>query len=127
MKKMMFLMMLSASMAVLTACSSDDPFDTTNNNIYNPGDSNMGGGIGGNGGSTAGSGELLNFSVDLDRKTTEPASTVTAYYPEAEDDITQQTFATQVIIDMSNPVTKTENGVEITVSEGHVTAQHGSG
>ena len=110
---MMLLMMLSASMAVLTACSADDPFDTTNNNIYNPGDPNMGGGMGGNGSSTAGSGELLNFSVDLDRKTTEPASTVAAYYPEAEDDISQQTFATQVTIDMSNPVAKTENGIPL--------------
>ena len=126
MKKMMFLMMLSASMAVLTACSSDDPFDSTNNNVYYPGDTNMGGGMGSNGSSTAGSGELLNFSVDLDKTTAEPASTVAAYYPEAEDDISQQTFATQVAIDMSNPVAKTENGVEITVSEGHVTANHGS-
>ena len=124
---MMFLMMLTASMAVLTACSADDPFDTFyNNNVYNPGGTDMGGGMGTGGSSTAGSGELLSFSVDLDRATTEPASTVAAYYPEAEDDISQQTFATQVTIDMANPVAKTENGVEITVSDGHVTANHGS-
>ena len=122
---MMFLMMLSASIAVLTACSSDDPFESNYNN-FNQGGNNMGGGMGGNGSSTAGSGELLNFSVEIDRKTTEPISTVAAYYPEAEDDISQQTFATKVAIDMSNPVAKTENGVEITVSEGHVTANHGS-
>ena len=122
MKKMMILMMLSASMAVLTACSADDPFDTSNNNTFTPGGTNMGG----NGSSTAGSGELLSFSVDIDKATVEPASTITAYYPEAEDNISQQTFATQISIDMSNPVAKTENGVEITVSEGHVTANHGS-
>ena len=116
-------MMLVASMATLTACSSDDPFDTTNNNVFNPGGTEIGGG---NGSSSAGSGELLSFSVNLDRESTEPASTVTAYYPEAEDDITTQTFATQIAIDMTNPVAKTENGVEITVSEGHVTANHGS-
>ena len=119
---MMILMMLSASMAVLTACSADDPFDTSNNNTFTPGGTNMGG----NGSSTAGSGELLSFSVDIDKATVEPASTITAYYPEAEDNISQQTFATQISIDMSNPVAKTENGVEITVSEGHVTANHGS-
>jgi hypothetical protein len=123
MKKMMFLMMLTASMAVLTACSSDDPFDTTTNNVFNPGGTEIGGG---NGSSTASSGELLSFSVNLDMNTAEPASTVAAYYPEAEDDITTQTFATQVAIDMANPVAKTENGVEITVNEGHVTANHGS-
>ena len=116
-------MMLVASMATLTACSSDDPFDTTNNNVFNPGGTEIGGG---NGSSSAGSGELLSFSVNLDRESTEPASTVAAYYPEAEDDITTQTFATQIAIDMTNPVAKTENGVEITVSEGHVTANHGS-
>ena len=119
-------MMLVASMATLTACSSDDPFESTNNNGFTPGGTDMGGGTGGNGSSTAGSGELLSFSVDIDRETAEPASTVAAYYPEAEDDITTQTFATQVTIDMANPVAKTENGVEITVSEGHVTANHGS-
>ena len=122
---MMFLMMLSASIAVLTACSSEDPFESNYNN-FNQGGNNMGGDMNGNGSSTAGSGELLSFSVDLDRATTEPTSTVTAYYPDAEDNISQQTFATQVTIDMSNPVAKTENGVEITVSEGHVTANHGS-
>ncbi len=124
MKKIVYQMMLVASMATLTACSSDDPFDSYyNNNVINPGGTEIGGG---NGSSTAGSGELLNFSVDLDRESTEPASTVAAYYPETEDDITTQTFATQVTIDMANPVAKTENGVEITVSEGHVTANHGS-
>ena len=123
MKKIVYQMMLVASMATLTACSSDDPFDTTNNNVFNPGGTEIGGG---NGSSSAGSGELLSFSVNLDRESTEPASTVTAYYPEAEDDITTQTFATQIAIDMTNPVAKTENGVEITVSEGHVTANHGS-
>jgi hypothetical protein len=123
MKKIVYQMMLVASMATLTACSSDDPFDTTNNNVFNPGGTEIGGG---NGSSSAGSGELLSFSVNLDRESTEPASTVAAYYPEAEDDITTQTFATQIAIDMTNPVAKTENGVEITVSEGHVTANHGS-
>ena len=126
MKKIVYQMMLVASMATLTACSSDDPFESTNNNGFTPGGTDMGGGTGGNGSSTAGSGELLSFSVDIDRETAEPASTVAAYYPEAEDDITTQTFATQVTIDMANPVAKTENGVEITVSEGHVTANHGS-
>jgi len=78
------------------------------------------------GGASAGTGEMLTFEVALDKTTVEPASTVTAYYPETADDVSKQTFATQVTIDMANPVAKTENGVEITVTNGHVTANHGS-
>ena len=68
MKKIVYQMMLVASMATLTACSSDDPFESTNNNGFTPGGTDMGGGTGGNGSSTAGSGELLSFSVDIDRE-----------------------------------------------------------
>ena len=81
---------------------------------------------GGAGGASAGTGEMLSFEVALDKNSAEPTSTVTAYYPETADDVSKQTFATQVTIDMANPVAKTENGVEITVTNGHVTANHGS-
>ena len=81
---------------------------------------------GGAGGASAGTGEMLSFEVALDKTSAEPTSTVTAYYPETADDVSKQTFATQVTIDMANPVAKTENGVEITVTNGHVTANHGS-
>ena len=118
----MFLTMLAASMAVLTACSSDNLEDYYNN-WNNGGNANMGGG---SGNATAGTGELLTYDVAIDKTTAEPAGDVTAYYPEAEDNISTQTFATQVTIDMNNPVAKTENGVEITVTDGHVTANHGS-
>ena len=80
----------------------------------------------GTGGATASTGELLSFEVALDKTSTEPTSTVAAYYPETADDVSKQTFTTQVTIDMANPVAKTENGVEITVTDGHVTANHGS-
>lgn len=104
-------------MAGMSACSWDSPFT----------DSNSGGGLGngdGTGGITTGSGELSTFTVAIDRTTSEPESAVAATYPESEDDISQQSFATVVNIDMSNPEAKTENGVEITVSSGHVTASH---
>ena len=80
----------------------------------------------GTGGATASTSELLSFEVALDKTSTEPTSTVAAYYPETADDVSKQTFTTQVTIDMANPVAKTENGVEITVTDGHVTANHGS-
>ena len=120
------MMMLIASVAVLTACSSEDPIENAYNyldpSMLGPGGDMMPGGAGG---ASAGTGEMLTFEVALDKTTVEPASTVTAYYPETADDVSKQTFATQVTIDMANPVAKTENGVEITVTNGHVTANHG--
>ena len=121
------LMMFFASVAMLTACSSDDPFQDVTN-FVNPDMQEPGGDMmnGGAGGASAGTGELLSFEVALDKTSAEPTSTVAAYYPEAADDISKKSFGTQVTIDMANPVAKTENGVEITVSNGHVTANHGS-
>ena len=121
------LMMFFASVAMLTACSSDDPFQDVTN-FVNPDMQGPGGDMmnGGAGGASAGTGELLSFEVALDKTSAEPTSTVAAYYPEAADDISKKSFVTQVTIDMANPVAKTENGVEITVSNGHVTANHGS-
>ena len=126
----MILTMLAATSMMLTACSTDSPYDAYNNN-FNPGTEGgiTGGGDipnTGSGTSTAGSGELTTYQVAIDKTTAEPTSTIAAYYPEADDDITTQTFATQVTIDMANPVAKTENGVEISVTDGHVTANHGS-
>ena len=121
------LLMLLASVAVLTACSSDDPFDSMN--YMAPPDVNGGGDMmydGGASSSTAGTGELLTFEVAIDKTSAEPASTASAYYPEAADAISTRTFDKQVTIDMANPVAKTENGVEITVTDGHVIANHGS-
>ena len=121
------LMMFFASVAMLTACSSDDPFQDVTN-LMNPDMQGPGGDMmnGGAGGASTGTGELLSFEVALDKTSAEPTSTVAAYYPEAADDISKKSFGTQVTIDMANPVAKTENGVEITVSNGHVTANHGS-
>ena len=121
------MMMLIASAAVMTACSSDDPFENAYN-YMDPGMLGPGGDMmtGGADGASAGTGEMLSFEVALDKNSAEPTSTVTAYYPETADDVSKQTFATQVTIDMANPVAKTENGVEITVTNGHVTANHGS-
>ena len=108
------LLMLFASVAVLTACSSDDPFDSVNNMVppaVNGGGGGMVNGGGGTSGSTAATGELLTFEVAIDKTSAEPTSTVSAYYPETTDDISTQAFTTKVTIDMANPVAKTENGV----------------
>ena len=120
--------MLLASVVVLTACSSDDPFESVNNMVPSEINGDGGGDMmnGGASSSTAATGELLTFEVAIDKTSAEPASTASAYYPEAADAISTRTFGKQVTIDMANPVAKTENGVEITVTDGHVIANHGS-
>ena len=122
MKKTMILMMLTASLAMLTACSTDS-LDDYYNDWMNGGVPNFGGG---SGSATAGSGELVSFDINIDKSTAEPATTAAATYPEATDDISLHTFATIVNIDMANPIAKTENGVTISVDGSDVTANHGS-
>ncbi len=123
MKKTIFFAMLTAWMTVTTSCSSDDPLGSYNDNL--PFDGEIPG-MQGNGSATAGSGELVDFTVDIDKTTAEPANTATATYTEASDDISSHTFATTVNIDMSNPTAKEENGVTITVEGNDVTASHGA-
>ena len=126
MKKILFSMMLMASVAGITSCSADDPFDSDYNIVVPSGNGGMANGGGNSGSSSAGSGELLSYAVAIDKTTSEPTTTVDAFYPEEEDDIAQNTFTTEVTIDMGNPTAKTENGVEISVNSGHITANHGS-
>ena len=119
------MMLLAIMTAVTTACSTDDLTENSSNSIF-PDNNGAGTNSGSSTSSTTSSSELLKFTVAIDRTTAEPASVAETYYPEAEDNIANSTFATQVEIDMSNPVSKTENGVEITVDGGNVTANHGS-
>ena len=118
-------MMLLASVVAIAGCSADDPFSDLynssnntwgNNEIVTPGSS----------GSSSTTGELTTFSVSIDKTTTEPSSTASEYLPDEEDALENNSFTTEVNIDMSAPVAKTENGVEITVNGGHITANHGS-
>ena len=121
MKKILYFMMLAASVAVLTCCSAEDPFEDfvgNSNNSWNVGAQTSG--------NSATIGELTTFDVAIDKTTAEPTDAATAYLPDEEDALEDSDFSTEVSIDMSNPAAKTENGVEVTVSGGHVTANHGS-
>jgi hypothetical protein len=123
MKKTMILWSLIATMAVVTACSAQDPYSEFQNYV----DSNNMGAMGGSNGTiSASSGELLTFSIDIDKTTTEPSSAASEYFPDEEDILANNTFANEVAIDLSNPTAKTENGVTITVNGGHITANHAS-
>ena len=117
MKKILIFMMLAASPSVLMCCSEKDSFEGTegwttdgNNPIGN--------------GSSATTGELATFDIVLDKTTPEPTEAAAACFPDEEDMLDNNVFSTEVTIDMSNPVAKTENGVEVTVIGGHVTANH---
>ena len=126
MKRMMFFTMLMASLVVLTCCSADDPLS----DLYDdPEEWNQGGSLvpGNNGsGSSATTGALSTFTVNLDQTTAEPTATASEYFPEDEDALENNDFKTEVSIDLTNPMAMSESGVEVTVKGGHVTAKHGS-
>ncbi len=112
--------MLMASMTLLTGCSAEDPYEELFD--YNESNSNPNTGSG----SSATSGDLTSFDVAIEATSAEPTESAAEYFPDDEDALENNTFATEVAIDLSNPVAKTENGVDVTVSGGHVTANHGS-
>lgn len=121
MNKFLFFLMLMASVASVTSCTQDDPYEEyfniwMNNNVT-PNTSS---------GNSSTTGELASFDVAIDKSTAEPTDVATAYYPDEEDMLENNDFSTEVAIDLSNPVSKTVNGVEITVNGSHVTANHGS-
>ena len=122
MKKILAYVMLMASVVVMTGCTADNPFEEYYNNWNNNGGMFNGGGTG----NSATTGELTTFDVAIDKTTAEPTDVATAYFPDEEDALENSEFTTEVSIDLSNPVAKTLNGVEITVNGGHVTANHGS-
>ncbi len=124
--KTMIKMMLLASTVMMTSCLADDPFsDGSNNWDYSWGD-NGSTTTPGSGSSSTTTGELTTFSVSIDQTSAEPTTTASEYLPDEEDALENNSFTTEVTIDMSNPTAFTENGVEVTVNGGHITANHGS-
>ena len=130
MKKYLFLAIMAVSTAMLISCTSDDPFEdynTNGNNTFGPGNNgpNNNSNTPSGNGSSAITGELTTFDIALDKTTAEPTDVADAYFPDEEDILENNEFTTEIAIDLSNPVAKTENGVEITVNGGHITANHG--
>jgi hypothetical protein len=122
MKKIMIWVMLTIFIAAMTDCSADDPFkEFSGGNGWG-----YGGNMPGGSGSSATTGELATFDVAINTEGTEPEESTEEYFPDEEDALENNEFTTEVTIDLSNPVAKTENGVEVTVNGGHVTANHGS-
>ena len=121
MKKILLFAMLAVSVTVMTCCTAEDPFEDYSND-YNgwQNNANM------SGGNSATTGELATFDIALDTESAEGTENAREYFPDEEDALENNEFTTEIAIDMSNPVAKTENGVEVTVNGGHVTANHSS-
>ena len=83
MKKIMYYAMLAASIAMMTGCSAEDPFEEYVNNGNNGWINN--GSMGGGNGSSATTGELATFDVTIDKTSAEPTDATTAYFPDEED------------------------------------------
>ena len=100
MKKLFILSVLTASIAVMTCCSAEDPFEEySSNNSWNSG-------IQTNGGNSSTTGELASFNVVLNAEGDEPAECADAYFPDEEDALENNEFTTVVSIDLSAPVSK---------------------
>ena len=115
-------MTLTAFTALVTSCLSDDPFEE--NGIWDNSGNMPGNMAGGNGSSTT-TGELAAFEVAIDKTSAEPTTVAEEYFPDEEDILENNEFTNEVVIDLSNPTAKTENGVEVTVNGHHITANHG--
>ena len=92
MKKIMFLAMLVASVAVIVSCSKDDPFTEAENyggNSWNPGN---GSGTPGSNGSSATTGELATFDISLDAMSAEPTEASAEYFPQPKSPSTCRTL-----------------------------------
>ena len=124
--KTMIKMMLLASTVMMTSCLADDPFSEDTNKWDYSWDDNGSTTTPGSGGSSTTTGELTTFDVNIDQTSAEPTTTTSEYLPDEEDALENNSFTTEVNIDMSNPTAFTENGVEVTVNGGHITANHGS-
>lgn len=119
-------MMLLASTVMMTSCLADDPFSDGSNNWDYSWDDNGSTTTPGSGSSSTTTGELTTFDVNIDQTSAEPTTTASEYLPDEEDALENNSFTTEVNIDMSNPTAFTENGVEVTVNGGHITANHSS-
>ena len=123
MKKVMTILVLSASVALLHSCSSDDE-NLLDEWYGETPDAASGAG----GGASASSGELTTFSIDIDKTTAEPETTAGEFFPDEEDDLANNTFETEVVITFNGTTAAytAPEGVTITANGAHVTADHGS-
>ena len=125
MKKIMNLVTFLTSILILQCCSTDDPFSDASNSQAS-GMDNVD--TGGNGSIVSGTtGSLATFDVAIDRTTAEPTAVATAYYPDSEDNLANNTFDTtiQIVFNGETATADAASGVTITADGAHVVADHG--
>lgn len=116
------------ALAVLAACSSDHKdldIETPETDTPNGNDN---GNDDGGGSTNASVASLKSFEINIDKTSAEPTSTADAYYPEDEDNFSNNSFTTEVTISFSgNSATySAPDGVTVTTDGAHVVANHSS-
>ena len=124
MKKVMSMVIVITSMAILQCCSAEDPFSASD--YYDQQMPNASNGTGSTA-TSSGSSELTKFVVATDLTTAEPTTRADAYFPDAEDDLANNEFGTEVhvVFDGQTATYDAVSGVSITADGAHVTANHG--
>ena len=125
MKKVMFLSMLCASFLLTAGCTSDN--DDWEDYGWTP-DNNSQQANGSSSTSAAATGELTSFEIAIDKTTAEPTTTVSEYFPDEEDDLAANSFATEVsiVFNGSTATCSAADGVTISADGAHVVADHGT-
>ena len=122
MKQLTKLFLLMLSIAIMQCCASEDPFEEYVTN-------NSGGTYGGASSSAAFSSnvQLTTFDVSIDKTSTEPSTTATAYLPDGDDSFEATDFATVVAIsfDANSATVSAVDGVTVSTDGAHVTVDHG--
>ena len=125
MKKIMNLVVILTSTLILQCCSSDDPFSdsssTTAYNTENPSNAPTSSTV------STGNSKLTTFDVIIDKTTAEPTDVAEAFYPDTEDDMSNNSFETEIkiVFDGTTVTTDATSGVSITADGAHVVADHG--
>jgi hypothetical protein len=119
-------------MALTTACTTDDPFSEYTNygggSTWNGGNENNGNGN--EGSSSSGSYTVSLTDIAIDKTTAEPTSAASAYYPEDEDNIENESFSSattvNIVFNESGVSCDAPNTMTVSTNGAHLTIDHGS-
>jgi len=125
-------MLCASAMALTTACTTDDPFSEYTNygggSTWNGGNENNGNGN--EGSSSSGSYTVSLTDIAIDKTTAEPTSAASAYYPEDEDNIENESFSSattvNIVFNESGVSCDAPNTMTVSTNGAHLTIDHGS-
>ena len=129
---MLITMLCASAMALTTACTTDDPFSEYTNygggSTWNGGNENNGNGN--EGSSSSGSYTVSLTDIAIDKTTAEPTSAASAYYPEDEDNIENESFSSattvNIVFNESGVSCDAPNTMTVSTNGAHLTIDHGS-